>query len=101
MKVFYPTRILSSANAPDLISWIQENLEAGTDQLLVNFQNVLFMDSTGLATLVTALRMVEQAGGRLALCSLSGQARMLFEIASMEKLFEIYGNPSELHLNTN
>jgi len=94
-KVFYPTRILSSANASDLIGWINDNVERGSKKLLINLQNVLFMDSTGLAALVTALKIVKGAGGRLALCALNGQARMLFEMANMDQMFEIYASPLE------
>jgi anti-sigma B factor antagonist len=52
----------------------------------------MFMDSSGLGTLVSALKLVQKAEGRLALCSLSGQALMLFEMAGMEKMFETYSN---------
>lgn len=95
MQIFYPTRILSSASAGDLMTWIHDNLEQGHNRLLINLQNVLFMDSTGLATLVAALKTVRQTGGNLALCSLNGQARMLFEMAGMEEMFEVYNTATE------
>lgn len=95
MNVFLPTRILSSANTIDLLDWIHNNLDADRYCLLINLKNVLFMDSTGLTALITAQKVVSEAGGRLALCGLNGQARMLFEMANVEQMFEIYDTASE------
>lgn len=99
-QVFYPSRILSSANSTDLLKWVQTNLESGSNQLLINLKSVIFMDSTGLGTLVTALKMVRESGGQLSLCSLNGQARMLFEMTGMEKVFEIYNSVEEFNAAT-
>ena len=53
------------------------------------------MDSMGLGTLITAHKVVQKAGGKLALCGLWGQARMVFEMSNMEELFETYETPQE------
>ncbi|MBD2465441.1 STAS domain-containing protein [Oscillatoria sp. FACHB-1407] len=90
INVFLPTRILSSANAPDLLNWIRDCLEKNRNHLLINLKNVLFMDSIGLTALITARGMVLEAGGKLGVCGLTGQARMLFEMTNMERVFEIY-----------
>ncbi|MDX2214166.1 MAG: STAS domain-containing protein [Oculatellaceae cyanobacterium bins.114] len=95
INVFVPTRILSSANAPDLLAWIRDNLDADRHHLLINLKNILFMDSTGLTALITAHKMVSEVGGRLGICGLNGQARMLFEMTSMERVFEIYETMAE------
>jgi anti-anti-sigma factor len=92
---FQPHRILSAGNASDLVEWTKQTLETGVNVLLIDFCQVMFMDSSGLGTLVSALKLVQKAEGRLALCSLSGQALMLFEMAGMEKLFETYSNLDE------
>lgn len=105
INVFFPTRILSSANTPDLLYWVREHLDCVSSErdssdikrccLLINLKNVLFMDSTGLTALITAHKMVSGVGGRLALCELHGQAQMLFEMANMEQMFEIYKDAAD------
>jgi anti-sigma B factor antagonist len=77
------------------MGWVQDNLEVGNNALLINLRDVLFMDSTGLATLITALKAVRQADGRLALCSLNGQARMLLEMTGMSDIFEVHNTPRD------
>lgn len=94
-NIFQPNRVLSASNASELADWTRQTLETGVDILLIDFCQVMFMDSSGLGTLVSALKLVQKAEGRLALCSLSGQALMLFEMAGMEKLFETYRNLDE------
>jgi len=93
--IFQPTRILSVASSASLLNWVNQRLEVGDRILIIDFCQVMFMDSTGLGTLVTALKVVQRAEGRLILCSLWGQARMMLDMAGMESIFEIYGKPSE------
>jgi anti-anti-sigma factor len=93
-KTFKPVRIFSSAAGGDLMRWVQENLEKGNTVLLIDLQEVLFMDSTGLAMLVMAHKAVKQVGGTLALVNLNGQARMLFDMSGMNDFFEVYSTPA-------
>jgi anti-sigma B factor antagonist len=92
---FQPTRILSVASSASLLSWINQRLEMGDRILMIDFSQVMFMDSTGLGTLVTALKVLQSNKGRLILCSLWGQARMLLEMAGMESVFEFCDEPAE------
>lgn len=95
ITIFQPTHILSVENSDTLLDWIDSNLAQGSKTLLIDFNHVNFMDSMGLGALVTAHKVIHKAGGRLALCRLRGQARMLFEMAGMDELFEIYASPNE------
>ena len=100
ISVFRPnSRILSATTSSDLREWLSSHLESGDRHILMDLQHILFMDSTGLGTLVSAQKQVAQSGGKLALCSISGQARMLLETAGMLQLFEIYNSLSEFESN--
>lgn len=93
-RVFQPTtRILSTNSAPDLLHWVSDSLEAGVMCLLLDLREVMFMDSSGLGSLVIAHNRVHKAGGRLALCSLNGQARMIIEMADLGTMLDIYDHP--------
>ncbi|MBW4470839.1 MAG: STAS domain-containing protein [Stenomitos rutilans HA7619-LM2] len=93
IQTFYPKRILSSSTAGDLLDGVTHALETGTLNILIDFQQVMFMDSTGLSALVIALKQVHKGNGRLALCRLNGQAYMVLEHSGMNKVFEIYETP--------
>ncbi|MBD1910080.1 MULTISPECIES: STAS domain-containing protein [unclassified Leptolyngbya] len=90
IDVFKPTRMLSASNASDLTSWIRQKLDAGSKHLVIDMRNVMFMDSSGLGSLVAARRMAYERGAVLVLTSLYGQAHMLLELAGVERLFPLF-----------
>lgn len=94
------SRVLSASIAPDLLYWISDVLDAGGQYICLDFEEISFMDSSGLGALVIANNRVQKIGGRLALCHLGGQARMLIEIAGMETLFETYPTVKEFQETT-
>lgn len=93
VQTFYPKRILSSSTTGKLLEEMAYSLEAGMTNVLVDFQHVMFMDSTGLSALVMMLKRVRAVNGRLALCRLNGQAYMVLEHSGMDQVFEIYDTP--------
>lgn len=95
IQTFYPKRILSSSTTGDLLEGISRSLEVGASNILIDFQQVMFMDSTGLSALVIALKRVREVNGRLALCHLNGQAYMVLEHSGMDKVFELYDTPED------
>jgi anti-sigma B factor antagonist len=95
IHVFEPDRILSAMSATELLVWITQKLESGIQFLLIDLHKVSFMDSSGLGALVSAVQKVQQSGGTLAICSLNGQARMLFELSNLDQFFQIYANRTE------
>ena len=58
--------------------------------VLVDFQDVTFMDSSGLGALVLAFKTLRAADSKLVLCSINEQVRILFELTNMDKVFEIF-----------
>lgn len=95
IDVYKPTRILSAANASEITFWVRQVLDANAKHLLLDLRNVMFMDSSGLGSLVAARRIALENGATFALCSINGQARMLFEMANVGDLFLIFGTPEE------
>jgi anti-anti-sigma factor len=97
VKVFYPNRILSSTTARELLDDITTSLENGAEIVLINLQNVSFMDSNGLGTLALACQKVRKAKKRFVICSAYGQAKMILEMSGMEKVFEHYIDQQEFN----
>lgn len=89
VSLYKPDRMLSSSSASEVTFWVRQKIDEGVQHLLVDLRNVMFMDSSGLGCLVAARRMALETGATFALCSLNGQAKMLFELAGVEDLFLI------------
>ena len=58
--------------------------------IMVNFKDVSYIDSSGLATLVEAIQKMRPYGGQLGLCGLSQAIRGIFEISKLENIFAIF-----------
>ncbi len=81
---------LDATTAPRLRQEIQDRLEAGQRQLVIELAGVDFIDSTGLGGLVTALRTTVKEGGMLKLAAIRAEVRRVFELTRLDKLFEIF-----------
>ncbi|NEP48134.1 MAG: STAS domain-containing protein [Moorea sp. SIO3C2] len=90
VKVVQPTGILDGTQASDFRQEVSELVESGGDIILIDFQDVTFMDSSGLGALVLALKTVRAAGSRMYICSVNEQIKMLFELTSMDRVFDIF-----------
>jgi anti-sigma B factor antagonist len=63
--------------------------------LVVNMAQVEFMDSSGLGTLVEALRWSRRNDGQLKLAGLSQAVRNIFEISRLDSVFQVYDTEAE------
>ncbi|MCU0553124.1 MAG: STAS domain-containing protein [Leptolyngbya sp. Prado105] len=69
---------------------ISDLLDVEAMEILVDFEQVTFMDSSGLGALISVLKTVEAADARLALCSVRQEVIMLLELADVAQFFEIF-----------
>lgn len=58
--------------------------------LLVEMSQVNFVDSLGLAALVSGLKLCRKNRGSLILVGIQSQVRTLFEITRLDQAFELY-----------
>lgn len=56
---------------------------------ILDFQDVSFMDSSGIAVVINAMRHMAQIGGQLLVSGLNPQPMKVFRAAGMEKLVQI------------
>lgn len=99
LEIIQPDYVLNGPNTVSLRKQVQECLEQGIKLVLIDLQDVTFMDSAGLGSLVTILKSVRSAQGKLYLCSVNAQIRMLFELTGMDKVFQIYSDRAEFNQN--
>lgn len=75
--------------SPQVKTVFDRIVAAKKDKIILNFKNVSYVDSSGLATLVEVLKGLRTYGGKLKLTNLSTKIKNLFEITKLEKLFDI------------
>jgi len=92
IEVFKPKHCVLYHNAVEIQSWALNCLDAGCNYLLLDLQNVSFIDSSGLGILVSTFESVRRRGGILALSSLQGQVSMIIEVCELSDFFPTYAN---------
>ena len=95
VKVVQPTGILDGIKGHELRRNINDVIDSGANIVLIDLQDIKFMDSSGLGALVSAMKTVKTAGGKLYLCSVKDQVRMIFELTRIERVFESFSDRAE------
>jgi anti-sigma B factor antagonist len=78
------------ATADDLRAQIAELVKEGRYELILNLDQVTFMDSSGLGALVAGLRRVQHHGGHLELVCSQQRLLALFRITGLSEAFRIH-----------
>jgi anti-sigma B factor antagonist len=61
----------------------------GVKNLLLSLQNVQFIDSSGLASMLTCLKQLSASGGDMKICCVSSPVKALFELVKMNRIVEV------------
>lgn len=88
---------LLSANA--VKAELQGHARGERPRLIVDLSSVGFVDSSGLGALIAGLKAARQAGGDLRLTGLGEQARMIFELTSLDRVLRSYPSIEEALVN--
>ena len=81
---------LDAVVAPDLKSRFREVVAGGHVRVIVDLEDVSFIDSSGLAALVSGFRVAREAGGTVKLAGLNEQTMMVFKLTRLDRVFEIH-----------
>ena len=84
--------IASSANLKDDIL---RHVANGRNRIILNLAQVDFINSSGLGTLVSILKEVRLAKGRLVLSNLASYVQEIFEITQLCNIFEIFASEAD------
>ena len=91
LVVVAPEGDVDMSRSPELRSAIQQAIaEHKPDRLVIDLSGVAYMDSSGLATLVEAMKTSKAAGATMALCEMTEKVRAIFEIARLHQFFTIF-----------
>jgi anti-anti-sigma factor len=63
--------------------------------VVVDMDGVLFMDSTGLGTLMSMLKKVSERGGGIYLCNLKPAPALVIEVTRAYRLLHVCGSRAE------
>jgi anti-sigma B factor antagonist len=82
---------LTAVNATAFKAEVSALVDAGSDRLIIDFEEVSFLDSSGLGALIGILKKVGSRG-EIAVCSLSDSVAQMFRLTRMDRVFTTYPN---------
>lgn len=86
---------LDAHNSGELKTQMLALFEQGKNNLLVDLQEVRFVDSSGLGALVSGFKNASARSGSLKLCGLQPQVKSMFELTRLHRVFEIFTGTEE------
>jgi anti-sigma B factor antagonist len=81
--------------APEFKQQLLEVIGQGGKEVIVDFTNTTFIDSTTLGVLVGGVKRLRTNEGRLSLVCSDRNITKIFEITGLDKVFEIYATRDE------
>lgn len=74
---------------------INNYLESGKKNIIIDMSDVKFVDSSGLGNIVRAFSTVKDAGGSLKLAGISDKVQGVLSITKLSSVFEMHKNVEE------
>jgi anti-sigma B factor antagonist len=87
--ILAPQGDVDMSRAPSFREHVRVAQHAKPERLVIDMGEVEYMDSSGLATLVEAMRNAKGLGVDMVLCGLNPRVMAVFEIARLHQFFRI------------
>ena len=81
---------LDAIASPNLKIALETKLGEGHRKIIVDLENVSFIDSSGLVALVSGLRMAREENGDIFLSGIRPQAQAVFRLTMLDRIFPIH-----------
>ncbi|MFH0959577.1 MAG: STAS domain-containing protein [Pseudomonadota bacterium] len=86
---------LDAMVAPKLKEMVKKMSEKASTKLIIDLEKTKFIDSSGCGSLVAALRTLLKNRGDLKIARPSPQAKTLFQLTRLHRVFEIHDSLEE------
>ena len=90
VTVIAPSGRLDVAGAPALKAAVSEAVGNGQPRLVIDMEGVSFVDSSGLGSVVAALKQARSSKGDLRLAAPNQQVRVVLELTTLDRVFPYY-----------
>jgi anti-sigma B factor antagonist len=93
--IIYLSGEIDLQHSPKMRQLLQSKASDRIPALLLDFTQVGYIDSSGLATLVEYYQISRSYAGRIALAGLSKRVKSVFDLVRLSEIFSIYPSVEE------
>lgn len=95
-SVLYPKgKITIGAGDVSLRAAVDDCLNSGATQILINMEGVTTIDSSGVGELISAYTRTTNHGGKLKLCNIPDKVNDVLTITQLITVFDVYEDEME------
>ncbi len=95
VTVLAPSGRLDVAGAPALREALGEVVRDAPAKVVIDMAGVSFVDSTGLGSVIAALKQIRGTQGELRLAAPNQQIRVVLELTTLDRVFPYYATVEE------
>lgn len=93
--LFIKEERIDAHNSGELKEAILHLIEHGEINIIVQLEQVRFIDSSGLGALLSGFKNAAARSGKLAIANMQQQVLSMFELTRLDRVFEIYADLNE------
>ena len=93
--VFFPEGEIDIYTSPKFKEEILKYFNSKETDILINWENLNYVDSTGLGALISILKKLKDNEHKIYLSNIKSNIRKIFDITELDKLFIIRGEKDE------
>ena len=93
--VLNPTADIDMSRSPELRTVLRQEMSSDVHKVVIDLDEVQYMDSSGLATLVEAMRNASGSDTKIVICNMHPKVIAIFEIARLDSFFSIVESRNE------
>ncbi|NCC25535.1 MAG: anti-sigma factor antagonist [Deltaproteobacteria bacterium] len=86
---------MDAVTAPDFEKRCSELIDSGDLALAIDLENLEYISSAGLRSILATGKKIKGAGGQIVFCSLAGMVKEVFDISGFASIFPVYGTQDE------
>ncbi len=83
---------LDTTNYQELEKELQNNLDAGEKNIILDCEKLDYVSSSGLRVFLMFLKKIRELEGKFFICSMQEEIREIFKISGFTSIFDIYEN---------
>lgn len=86
---------IEAGNSRDFKNRITDLIDEGTASIVLNLSRVEFMDSSGLGSLISILKLLSTMNGKIVICEANDQVTRLFGLTRLNQVFQFFLSQEE------
>lgn len=86
---------LEAVNSREFKNQLVESINQGHHAIVINLSKVEFIDSSGLGSLISILKLLTTQKGSLAFCEIQEPVKRIFTLTRLNQVFSIFPTEEE------